>query len=53
VRIDDRKLPDNEDLKRELTDLGIEFVEREDGIIVYAVDADSLKEQLHRKRPNC
>jgi hypothetical protein len=45
VRFDDSKLPDNDDLKRSLTEQGIEFVESEDGVIRYSVDAEVFREQ--------
>ncbi|PYS97914.1 MAG: hypothetical protein DMF63_17825 [Acidobacteria bacterium] len=50
VRIDDRKLQDSEDLKRALTELGIDFTERDDGIIVYRADADSMRKRFREEK---
>lgn len=48
VTLDDSNLPTNEDLKKTLTEKGIEFVETEDGIIHYSVDAGVYREQIKK-----
>ena len=50
VRFDDSKLRDNEDLKRSLTEQGIEFVETDDGVIHYSVDAEVFREQRKKEQ---
>lgn len=43
VQLDDRHLTDSEDIKRSLREDGIEFTETDDGLIVYNIDAQSVK----------
>jgi hypothetical protein len=50
VTLDETKLPDNEDLKRSLTEQGIEFTELDGGVIHYTVDASVIREQQRRER---
>lgn len=46
VTLNETHLPDNEDLKRSLTEQGIEFTELDGGVIHYTVDADVARQHL-------
>jgi hypothetical protein len=48
VTLNETKLRDNEDLKRSLTEQGVEFVETDDDLILYSVDADVYREQIEK-----
>jgi hypothetical protein len=48
VTLNNSKLPDNEDLKRSLTEQGIEFEELPGGVIHYSLNADDYREQLKK-----
>jgi hypothetical protein len=48
VTLNDSKLPTNEDLKRSLTEQGIEFEELPGGVIHYTLNADDYREQLDK-----
>lgn len=49
VEIDESRLPDNDDLKRSLTEQGIPFTELENGVITYSVNADILHREAKKK----
>ena len=48
VTLNDSKLQRNEDLKRSLTEQGIEFEELDNGVIHYSLDADEYRERLRK-----
>lgn len=50
VTLNENKLPDDEDLKRSLTEQGIEFFETDDGIVHYTVDAETYRNQIRKER---
>lgn len=49
VELNYSHLQDDEELKRSLTEQGIDFTEFEPGVIVYSIDADELRRKPDRR----